>query len=206
MRSRPFRMGGRVLGRPKGLSASGKGRARPSTPCWRGCSGSGGRSCSRGWFTVSTGCPANRSSSGTELMPQSRSRESGTSRRGAYGWCGVHGRRLPGGAPGRRGVDRVFGVRGDYTLTLLDYLIARPGLAWTGCAITQRRVRGRWLCPHARYRRLVHHVRSGGAQRHQRDSGQLRRTRAGGAHRGITRVGRSGRAPDRSPLTRRWGL
>ena len=32
------------------------------------------------------------------------------------------------------GVDRVFGVPGDYTLTLLDYLIARPGLAWTGCA------------------------------------------------------------------------
>jgi alpha-keto-acid decarboxylase len=32
------------------------------------------------------------------------------------------------------GADRVFGVPGDYTLTLLDYLIARPGLAWTGCA------------------------------------------------------------------------
>src|ERR1700685_422827 len=31
------------------------------------------------------------------------------------------------------GVDRVFGVPGDYTLTLLDYLIARPGLDWTGC-------------------------------------------------------------------------
>lgn len=31
------------------------------------------------------------------------------------------------------GADRVFGVPGDYTLTLLDYLIARPGLAWTGC-------------------------------------------------------------------------
>jgi TPP-dependent 2-oxoacid decarboxylase len=32
------------------------------------------------------------------------------------------------------GVDRVFGVPGDYTLTLLDYLIAQPGLEWTGCA------------------------------------------------------------------------
>ena len=32
------------------------------------------------------------------------------------------------------GVDRVFGVPGDYTLALLDYVIARPGLAWTGCA------------------------------------------------------------------------
>ena len=32
------------------------------------------------------------------------------------------------------GADRVFGVPGDYTLALLDYLIARPGLTWTGCA------------------------------------------------------------------------
>jgi alpha-keto-acid decarboxylase len=32
------------------------------------------------------------------------------------------------------GVDRLFGVPGDYTLMLLDYLAARPGLAWTGCA------------------------------------------------------------------------
>jgi alpha-keto-acid decarboxylase len=32
------------------------------------------------------------------------------------------------------GVDRVFGVPGDYTLALLDYLIAQPGLEWTGCA------------------------------------------------------------------------
>jgi TPP-dependent 2-oxoacid decarboxylase len=32
------------------------------------------------------------------------------------------------------GVDRVFGVPGDYTLALLDYLVSRPGLAWTGCA------------------------------------------------------------------------
>jgi TPP-dependent 2-oxoacid decarboxylase len=32
------------------------------------------------------------------------------------------------------GADRIFGVPGDYTLTLLDYLTARPGLAWTGCA------------------------------------------------------------------------
>src|ERR1700735_1401548 len=32
------------------------------------------------------------------------------------------------------GADRVFGVPGDYTLTLLDYVIAHPGLAWTGCA------------------------------------------------------------------------
>ena len=31
-------------------------------------------------------------------------------------------------------VDRVFGVPGDYSMTLLDYLIAQPGLAWTGCA------------------------------------------------------------------------
>src|SRR5271170_1007696 len=32
------------------------------------------------------------------------------------------------------GVDRIFGVPGDYTLILLDHLVARPGLAWTGCA------------------------------------------------------------------------
>ena len=30
------------------------------------------------------------------------------------------------------GADRVFGVPGDYSLTLLDYVIAHPGLAWTG--------------------------------------------------------------------------
>jgi alpha-keto-acid decarboxylase len=32
------------------------------------------------------------------------------------------------------GVDRVFGVPGDYTLALLDHVIAQPGLEWTGCA------------------------------------------------------------------------
>jgi alpha-keto-acid decarboxylase len=32
------------------------------------------------------------------------------------------------------GLDRVFGVPGDYTLVLLDYLVARPDLAWSGCA------------------------------------------------------------------------
>lgn len=32
------------------------------------------------------------------------------------------------------GAERVFGVPGDYTLALLDYVIAHPGLAWTGCA------------------------------------------------------------------------
>ena len=32
------------------------------------------------------------------------------------------------------GVDRVFGVPGDYTLALLDYLVAQRGLEWTGCA------------------------------------------------------------------------
>jgi indolepyruvate decarboxylase len=32
------------------------------------------------------------------------------------------------------GADQVFGVPGDYTLTLLDYLSAEPGLRWTGCA------------------------------------------------------------------------
>jgi alpha-keto-acid decarboxylase len=32
------------------------------------------------------------------------------------------------------GADRVFGVPGDYTLALLDYLIAARGLEWTGCA------------------------------------------------------------------------
>ncbi len=32
------------------------------------------------------------------------------------------------------GADRVFGVPGDYTLTLLDHVIAHPGLEWTGCA------------------------------------------------------------------------
>jgi indolepyruvate decarboxylase len=32
------------------------------------------------------------------------------------------------------GADQVFGVPGDYTLALLDYLSAEPGLAWTGCA------------------------------------------------------------------------
>jgi alpha-keto-acid decarboxylase len=32
------------------------------------------------------------------------------------------------------GLDRVFGVPGDYTLRLLDYVIEHPGLSWTGCA------------------------------------------------------------------------
>ncbi|GGL91129.1 indolepyruvate decarboxylase [Nakamurella endophytica] len=32
------------------------------------------------------------------------------------------------------GVDRVFGVPGDYTLALLDHVVAHPGVAWTGCA------------------------------------------------------------------------
>ena len=32
------------------------------------------------------------------------------------------------------GADRVFGVPGDYTLTLLDYLVGQPNMAWTGCA------------------------------------------------------------------------
>ena len=30
------------------------------------------------------------------------------------------------------GADRVFGVPGDYTLTLLDYLTGQPNMAWTG--------------------------------------------------------------------------
>ena len=32
------------------------------------------------------------------------------------------------------GVDRVFGVPGDYSLALLDYLTGQPDMAWTGCA------------------------------------------------------------------------
>jgi alpha-keto-acid decarboxylase len=31
-------------------------------------------------------------------------------------------------------VDRVFGVPGDYSLALLDYLTGQPEMAWTGCA------------------------------------------------------------------------
>ena len=31
------------------------------------------------------------------------------------------------------GADRVFGVPGDYTLTLLDYLTGQPDMTWTGC-------------------------------------------------------------------------
>lgn len=31
------------------------------------------------------------------------------------------------------GVDRVFGVPGDYTLSLLDHVVRHRGLAWTGC-------------------------------------------------------------------------
>ena len=31
------------------------------------------------------------------------------------------------------GVDRVFGVPGDFTLALLDHVVAHPRLAWTGC-------------------------------------------------------------------------
>ena len=31
------------------------------------------------------------------------------------------------------GVDRVFGVPGDYSLALLDYLTGQPDMAWTGC-------------------------------------------------------------------------
>ncbi|MBM9468416.1 alpha-keto acid decarboxylase family protein [Nakamurella leprariae] len=32
------------------------------------------------------------------------------------------------------GADRVFGVPGDYTLSLLDHVVAHPGLTWTGCS------------------------------------------------------------------------
>ena len=32
------------------------------------------------------------------------------------------------------GVDRVFGVPGDYSLRLLDHVIAHPTVRWTGCA------------------------------------------------------------------------
>jgi hypothetical protein len=41
-----------------------------------------------------------------------------------------------GDYPGDRlaGADRVFGVPGDYTLALLDYLTAQPNMAWTRCA------------------------------------------------------------------------
>jgi alpha-keto-acid decarboxylase len=31
------------------------------------------------------------------------------------------------------GVDRVFGVPGDYTLALLDHVVDHPGIVWTGC-------------------------------------------------------------------------
>ncbi len=31
------------------------------------------------------------------------------------------------------GVDRVFGVPGDYTLSLLDHVESHRGLSWTGC-------------------------------------------------------------------------
>jgi TPP-dependent 2-oxoacid decarboxylase len=31
------------------------------------------------------------------------------------------------------GVDRVFGVPGDFTLSLLDHVVAHPAIAWTGC-------------------------------------------------------------------------
>jgi alpha-keto-acid decarboxylase len=31
------------------------------------------------------------------------------------------------------GVDHVFGVPGDYTLSLLDYILDHDGLSWTGC-------------------------------------------------------------------------
>ena len=71
-RSGPFRMAGQGHGRPTGSSASGRARARPSTPCWRSYCVSGGPNCGRGWFTVSTACPANQSSSGTELRGQRR--------------------------------------------------------------------------------------------------------------------------------------
>ena len=32
------------------------------------------------------------------------------------------------------GVDRVFGVPGDYTLGLLDHVVAHEHIEWTGCA------------------------------------------------------------------------
>lgn len=32
------------------------------------------------------------------------------------------------------GVDRMFGVPGDFTLALLDHVVEHPGLSWTGCA------------------------------------------------------------------------
>ncbi|MEX5718394.1 alpha-keto acid decarboxylase family protein [Geodermatophilus maliterrae] len=31
------------------------------------------------------------------------------------------------------GIDRVFGVPGDYSLALLDHVVAHPGVEWTGC-------------------------------------------------------------------------
>jgi TPP-dependent 2-oxoacid decarboxylase len=31
------------------------------------------------------------------------------------------------------GVDRVFGVPGDYSLGLLDHVTHHPAVAWTGC-------------------------------------------------------------------------
>ena len=31
------------------------------------------------------------------------------------------------------GVDRIFGVPGDFTLRLLDHVVDHPGLVWTGC-------------------------------------------------------------------------
>jgi alpha-keto-acid decarboxylase len=32
------------------------------------------------------------------------------------------------------GIDRIFGVPGDYTLSLLDHVLEHPQIAWTGCA------------------------------------------------------------------------
>jgi alpha-keto-acid decarboxylase len=32
------------------------------------------------------------------------------------------------------GVDRVLGVPGDYSLALLDHVMAHPGVEWTGCS------------------------------------------------------------------------
>jgi alpha-keto-acid decarboxylase len=31
------------------------------------------------------------------------------------------------------GIDRIFGVPGDYTLSLLDHVVEHPQIAWTGC-------------------------------------------------------------------------
>ena len=105
------------------------------------------------------------------------------------------------------GVDRLFGVPGDFTLAMLDdvegHRVDRVGRLRQRA---RRRVRGRRVRTHARARGRVHDVRRRRAQRHQRHRRRLRRARAGRAHRGLARDRDAGGGPSDPPHPGRRGL